>query len=410
MRLQELSLTIAILLRIGPATDSMAVSGEVPPAPRTGLRGVFFNPNVAHAGMSGYPWPVFDPYGPEYREEIRAALRDLAAEAKINYIDLFIPIPFTLSHPAQGPRPGQMLGEWANMTYLGNVALFIDDCHDAGIAVELDLADNRWIPYCIDSEHHLGRPGGTSWPVADAAPWESSATWYSQIISYVESRSKHPENIAMWAMMGNYQHGCAEPVLWETDHNPAILAHTEQFVKRVWPAFRSAGKRPKAAPYLLPIMSNCAYWTPKSPEKRLSGVVNLKKWLVDDLALPPDYWPMTTYPFCDPAPDGFHYLRKIVEILGPKNASRIISTDFKGPGHEQELKESVISSGLHSGRDLLDWHFRKCAEYGFAGWWIYSYQDQTVFDQRTGIRRADGQWKADLLEAVRRQAWQRPGQ
>ncbi len=281
--------------------------------------------------MAGYPFPVFDPYGPEYRARIRTSLRELAGEANINLICVFIPIPFD-------------------------------------------------------------------------TPWDESATWYREVITAIESRAQHPENIAMWSMMGHYHHGTAEPELWGNDVNPAIPMYTEQFVKRVWPIFRSAGKTPKAAPYVMPILSNNAYRMARSPEQRLSGVANLKKWLVDDLALPPDYWPMTTYPFCDPAPDGFRYLRRIVEILGKENASRILSTDFKGPGHELELKESIIASGGHSGCDILEWQFQKCAEYGFAGWWIWAYQDQQAADRRQGIRRADGQWKKDLLQTIRKQA------
>ena len=68
----------------------------------------------------------------------------------------------------------------------------------------------------------------------------------------------------------------------------------------------------------------------------------------------------------------------------------MISTDFKGPGHDQELKESIISAGGHSGRDMLLWHFQKCTEYDFAGWWIWSYQDQEAASQQTGIRALDG--------------------
>jgi hypothetical protein len=383
------------------SSPAKSVTSRQPMTVKTGLRGVFFNPNIKHRNMDSYPWPIFDPYGKEYRAQIRAALHDLAKEAGINFIDIFIPIPFTLARPPQANKAGQPLSEWANTTYLDNVAVFVDDCHDAGIYVELDLADNRWIPYSVDSQHHLGKPGGNPWPVADDTPWDESATWYSEIINYIESRTKHPENIAMWGMMGHYQLGTAEPDLWGNDLNPKILAYTEQFVKRVWPVFRSAGKRPKAAPYAFPFFANNAA---KSPEWRLSGFSNLKKWLVDDLALPPDYWPMSTYPFCDPAPDGVYYLRRIVEILGTENASRIISTDFKGPGHDQELKESIISAGGHSGRDMLEWHFKKCAEYGFAGWWIYSYQDQEVFNQHTGIRGVDGQWKTDLLDVVKQQS------
>lgn len=137
----------------------------------------------------------------------------------------------------------------------------------------------------------------------------------------------------------------------------------------------------------------------KSAEQRLAGFTNLKKWLVEDIGLGPDYWPMSTYTFSDPAGDGVYYLRKIVEILGEENAGRILSTDFKGPGHEEELKESIVSAEGRSGREMLEWHFGKCREYGFAGWWIWSYQDRG--EQRTGIRGEDGEWKAELLEAVK---------
>ncbi|MCX7427338.1 MAG: hypothetical protein NTW96_17125 [Planctomycetia bacterium] len=382
------------------AAAPTGLSSSTPPG---GFRGVFFNPSIRHANFSDYPWPTFDPYGPEYRGKIRAALHEIADDAKLNFIDVFIPIPFTLARPPQAPRAGQPLHEWANIAYLDNAAAFVDDCHDAGIFVEFDLADNRWIPYCVDSQHHLGRPGGNCWPVADDTPWDESATWFSEVIDYIESHAKHPENIAMWGMMGHYQLGTAEPDLWGNDLNPAVSRYTEKFVKNVWPAFRAAGKRPKASPIMLPIFSNNSYWMAKTPESRLAAFSNLKKWLVDDLALPPDYWPMTTYCYCDPAPDGVYYLRRIVEILGKENASRIISTDFKGPGHDQEIKDSIISAAAHSPSDMLTWHFQKCAEYGFAGWWIYAYQDQEVFDQRSGIRCLDGRWKNDLLRAIKQQ-------
>jgi len=356
--------------------------------------------------MEGYPWPLFHWYDTDsaYRAGIRSALTELARDAGINLITVFVAIPHTLKNPPQGPQAGQPISEWANFTYLDNLALFVDDCHGAGISVELDLADNRWIPFSVDSEHHLGQPGNPSWPVADDTPWDESATWYTQIINYVESQAKHPQSIAMWCMMGHYQLGTAEPVLWGNDYIPEVLAYTEQFVKNVWPVFRSAGNRPKAAPIMVPVYSNDPYWMSKSPEARLSAFTNSKKWLVDDLRLPPDYWAMATYPFCDPAPDGVHYLRGIVDILGKENASRIISTDFKGPGHDHARKVSTIPAEGHSGRELLEWHFQKCREYGFAGWWIYSYQDQEVFNQLTGIRRLNGQWKPDLLQAVRQQA------
>ncbi|WP_165222295.1 hypothetical protein [Aquisphaera insulae] len=391
------------LLALAPRLSERAAAAPPTPdsPPRTpGFRGVFFNPNVRHAAMEGYPFPVFDPYDPPYREGLRAALRDLAREAAINLVCLFVPIQFTLARAGVGPRPGQPVEGWANLTYLKNLAVFVDDCHEAGVSVELDLVDNRWIPGRLDGANHIGKPG-SGWPVADDSHCESAATWYAGLIRFVEERARHPEQIALWSMMGNHQLGCAEPVLWGIDPGDEILRATERFVKKVWPAFRSAGKRPKAAPYLLPIFSNNAYWMAKTPEQRLSGFSHLKTWLVDDLALPPDYWPMSSYAFCDPAPDGYHYLRRIVEILGRENAPRILLTDLKGPGHEHEIKDSILATAWQPGNASLRWHRLKCAEYGLAGWWIWAYQDHPGAAQRAGIRGADGAWKAELVHALR---------
>ncbi len=413
-------LVVSAVLGVGLQLNSMAAQGtgveeaasplilrnqdtQKNPSPPL-LRGVFFNPNVQHAGMDSYPWPVFSAYDGEYRAGIRTALQDLAKEAGINYIDLFIPIPFTLAHPPQAPQAGQPIGEWADMAYLDNVAVFLDDCHEAGISVEFDLADNRWVPYSVETEKHIGHPGEPSWPVADDTPWDESATWCTEIIEYVESHARHPENIAMWCLMGHFQLGTAEPDLWGNELNPALLAYTEKYIKNVWPAFKTAGKRPKAAPIMNPIFSNDPYWMAKSPEERLGAFKNLKQWLVDDLKLPPDYWVMTTYCYCDPAPDGFYYLRRIVEILGKENASRIISTDLKGQGHEEEMKPTIIPIDGRSGPEMLEWQLKKCEEYGFAGWWIYAYQDQQVFNQQAGIRRVNGQWKDELVQVLKKQA------
>ena len=229
---------------VGSISQS-AADRAVPAAGTAQFRGVFFNPYVPHDHMAGYPWPVFDKYHGQYRSQLRAALADLVRDAHVNLISMFVPIPFTLAHPPLAPTADQPLTEWANLTYLDNLALFVDDCHDAGVSVELDLVDNRWIPYRVDSERHIGRPGNTVWPVADDTPWDESATWYREVIDYIESRTRHPESIAMWCMMGHYQHGTAEPCLWNTDSNPAILASTREFVKRVWPVFAQRENVPR---------------------------------------------------------------------------------------------------------------------------------------------------------------------
>lgn len=354
-------------------------------------RGVYFNPLV-RPEQPDLPWLCFYP---EYRERIRESLRTLATEAHMNLVDIFVCIAYSLKTPAQAPKAGQPIEEWGNKSYLDGVAAFVDDCAEAGLAVELDLASNMWIPYSVDPTHQIG--DSPYWPKPDETPWDESSWWYCSTIAYIEQHAKHPENIAFWCMMGNYELGTAEPCLWEREDNPAILSSTEQFVERVWPAFRTAGKRPKAPPIMLPILSNSAYWQKKPPNARLSAFSNLKKWIVDDLALPPDYWVMTTYPFCDPAPDGFSYLKEIVSILGPENAHKLVSTDWKGPGHD-DIRDSVVSTERRTGPEILRWHLDKCAQYRFAGWWIWSYQDTPK--THDGIRDASGQWKRELVDAL----------
>jgi hypothetical protein len=64
---------------VAPAASAGVEHDAIARASQPKFRGVFFNPNVKHPGMSGYPWPVFDPYDAEYRAQIREALRELAA-------------------------------------------------------------------------------------------------------------------------------------------------------------------------------------------------------------------------------------------------------------------------------------------------------------------------------------------
>ncbi len=373
------------------------------PRPRTsrGLRGVFFNPQVKRSESPEFPWLLLYP---QCRSEVRTHLKELVTKTDINFVSIFVNIAHSLKHPSQSPQEGQPLTAWANTSYLDNVASFIDDCHTAGVSVEIDLACNMWVPPSVEPKHQIANSG--NWPMPGESPWIESALWYRETINYIEGRTKHPEQIALWCMMGNYEFGETEPCLWDRDDHPAIAASTEKFVKYVWPIFRAAGKRPKSPPIMLPIFSNNPFWIARSPKARLSGFTNLKKWIVDDLALPPDYWVMTTYPFCDPAPDGFAYLRAIIEILGPANASRIISTDLKGPGHDQELRDSIISPGGKSGAEMLQWHFQKSAEYGFAGWWVWAYQDTP--NATTGIRNRVGDWNQDLVPIIKHQTVNSP--
>jgi hypothetical protein len=361
--------------------------------PSGGFRGVYFNPCLSET--PNHPWLL---HYAEHRSEVQAQLRGLVAETHMNLVSVFVLIAYSLKTPSEAPGAGQPVEAWANLDYLDQVAHFVDDCHDAGLQVALDLASNLWVPYSVDPKNQIGN--SPHWPRPDESPWDEAATWYKGVIEYVESKTTHPESIAFWSMMGNHQWGGAEPVLWPDDSNPALIASVERLVKEVWPVFKAAGKRPKAAPFAFPIFSNNDYWMEKTPDERLAGFINLKQWIVDDLRLPPDYWPMSTYPMCDPAPDGEFYLKRIVEILGKDQASRIVSTDFKAIGID--FADSIIKTDGTPEAEKIAWHRKKCAEYGFAGWWIWSYQDTAT--EKTGIRDVAGVWKPELLEVIREQA------
>lgn len=381
---------VSIILVIAACLSGASAFADTSPTPSAGFRGVYFNPNLGNT--PNYPWLLR--YA-EHRPEVQAQLKGLVAETHMNLVSVFVLIAYSLKTPSEAPGAGLQVETWANLDYLDQVADFVDDCHDAGLQVALDLACNLWVPYSVDPKNQIGN--SPYWPRPDESPWDEAATWYKGVIEYVEGKAVHPESIAYWSMMGNHQLGGAEPMLWPDDNNAALIASAERFVKEVWPVFRAAGKRPKAAPFAFPIFSNNDYWMKKSPDERLAGFINLKKWIVDDLKLPPDYWPMSTYPLCDPAPDGVYYLKRIVKILGKNQAARIISTDFKAIGID--FADSIIATKGKSSAELLKWHFQKCAEYGFSGWWIWSYQDTAT--EKTGLRDGKGLWKPELVEQIR---------
>jgi hypothetical protein len=381
----------AMLLHVCAAALGIALPVAGDAAPER-LQGVHFNPVSPSPPGTGH-WLA------DYhliRERAKGELRELVEETRINFLDVMLLIPLTLREKATVP-PGDARGvrQWANMRTLDNLVAFLDDCHTLGLSVEIDLCSNLWIPYRIDTAHHIGQ--SEWWPKPDDTPWTEAIVWYTQIIRYVEAAVAAPESIAFWTLMGNHQLGGAEPVTWDWPEQPDIGIYTERFVKEVWPRFAEAARRPVGSPIMLPIMANTPYWNAKPPEARLSSFRNLKRWLVDDLAMPPDYWVMSTYPCCDPVTDGFHYLREVVAILGPEDARRIISTDLKGAGHD--LTSVIVDKSRLSDADVLGWHFAKVSEYGFGGWWIWSYQDSAA--EPTGLRDLEGHWKADIVNAVR---------
>lgn len=382
-------LPAALLLLAGSSASAERQAGSVVPER---LQGVHFNPQSPSPPGTGH-WLA------DYhliRERVAGEVAALVAETGINFLDVMVLIPTTLREKATAPSDGAHdVREWANMRTLDNLVAFLDDCHRLGVFVEIDLACNLWIPFRVDTESHIGR--SEWWPEPDDTPWTEAAVWYEQIIRYVEGAVAAPETIAFWTMMGNYQLGGAEPVTWDWPEKPEVAAFTERFVKEVWPRFRKAARRPAGSPILLPIFADTPYWNAKTPAARLSSVRNLHRWLVEDLRMPPDYWVMSTYPCCDPAADGFHYLREIARILGPENARRVLSTDFKGVG--SDTSRCITDKSRLSDADVLRWHFAKVTEYGFGGWWIWAYQD--AGKEATGIRDPQGRWKPALTRAIR---------
>ncbi len=382
----------------GAAEGQRVVAPNETPPPRsrgTGhqahLCGVYFNPQVRPDGPR-FPWlRHYD----KCRDKVNKELAELVGKTGINFICIQLLIADTLRDGAPVSRWGGRITDWADVAALDNLVAFLAYCRTLGVCVEIDLANNMWIPYAVDSTHHIANQRW--WPKPSDTPWVESVAWYTQVIEYVEEKAGDPGNIALWDMFGNYQFGGAEPVLWDRPDCPEIIRWTETFVKRVWPAFRKAGSRPKGAPIMLPILSKSDYWMQRSPAERLSAVSNLKRWLVDDLKLPPDYWVITSYVRSDPATDGFHYLRGVVDILGRENAGRIISTDFKGPGHD--LSDTIVDARGMTGAAMLRWHFAKVDEYGLGGWWIWSYRDTGT--DRTGIRDTQGRWREDLVNVIR---------
>jgi hypothetical protein len=374
----------------GPRSGT-AEGRELPTSDGSPFRGVFFNPLAADP-VCGSAWLL---HYAECREAVERDLRELVEKTDINLIDLQVLIPWTLADPKKPPRNDSAPTDWVNMATLNNLVSFIDYCGEQGVSLELDLATNMWLPYSVDTASHIANTPW--WPEPDSTPWTEAAVWYKQIIEYVEAHVRNTGSIALWCMMGNYSLGGAEPALWGRQSNPEVTHYAEQFVKQCWPIFRTAGARPKAAPIALPIFADTSVWRNAPAEDRLSGVSNLKKWILDDLQLPPDFWVITTYVNSDPARDGVRYLDAIVEILGRQNASKIISTDFKAIGID--FSGTIIDAAGMSSSEMLDWNFRKSAEYGFAGWWLWCYRDTPT--DSTGIRKLDGSWKDDIMSTIR---------
>ena len=104
-------------------------------------------------------------------------------------------------------------------------------------------------PHTIDPAGHIGRPGNPWWPKADQTPWDEAAEWYAQVIEYSRSARQAPRGHCHVVHDGQLPLGArAEPVLWNDTNRPEIEKCTERFVKVVWPAFCSAGKRPEGRP------------------------------------------------------------------------------------------------------------------------------------------------------------------
>ena len=365
------------------------------------LRGVFFNPDLD--GFPTDPWNWLLLYdNPTLTAVVNNELFDLVDRTGINFIDVHILMAHTRATAGVAPSDDDdSITDWANMSFMNNIVDFIDYCDSLGVVVELDLANNMWIPFSVDTANHLGN--SPFWPQPDETPWTESIVWHTQIIEYVEANVANKDAIALWDMFGNYIFGAAEPVLWDRPEYPEIEQYTELYVKNVWPAFLAAGVRPKGAPIVLPILTDDPNWNSKPTAIRLSGISNLKSWIIDDLGMPPDYWVMSTYVKSDPADDGVYYIRGILDIIGWENVGKVISTDFKGAGHD--LSGQHIDRSNLTPAEMYRWNFDRVMEYGFAGWWFWAYRDTggaTV--ALWGIRDLADNWREGLVAVVEQAA------
>ena len=153
---------------------------------RRGLRGVFFNPQVKQSESPEFPWLLLYP---QCRSEVRTHLQELISTTDINFVSIFVNIAHSLKQPSRSPPAGQPLTAWANINYLDNVAAFIDDCHTAGVSVEIDLACNLWVPHSVEPKHQIAN--SSKWPMPGESPWIKSAVWYRETITYIEGRTRH---------------------------------------------------------------------------------------------------------------------------------------------------------------------------------------------------------------------------
>jgi hypothetical protein len=253
---QQLRFSSALLLSviaIGVVWLPRPAQSFARPNPTTDsrLRGFFFNPWI-NDQVRGEAW--LKNYH-QHREAVDRELRELVDKTGINFIDIQVLIPHTLAEPKTPPADrAAAIDEWADMQFMENLVDFLDLCRTSSVQVEVDLANNMWVPFSVDTQNHIAN--SRWWPEPDDTPWTESVVWYTQIIEYVERHVHNPDAIALWCMFGNYQFGGAEPVLWTSTTKPLLNRYTERFVKNAWPKFCKAGKRPKGAPILLPILSD----------------------------------------------------------------------------------------------------------------------------------------------------------
>ncbi|MCF6284701.1 MAG: hypothetical protein L3K26_05895, partial [Candidatus Hydrogenedentes bacterium] len=162
------------LLVVAVSTASAAATPDARgvPAP-SALRGVFFNPQLpeGHAWLLRYP---------ACRARVQKIVRELSRETPVNMVVVYVNIAYSMKPPAELPGKDQAFVQWANTTYLDNVANFVDDCFDVGIAVELDLASKLWVPWSVQPNHQIGN--SPNWPKPDEPPWTEAAAGYSGCI------------------------------------------------------------------------------------------------------------------------------------------------------------------------------------------------------------------------------------
>ncbi len=130
-------------------------SGDIPVVGKydTKFKGCYFIPYTTNFGVD-CTWISFY-HQTDVKEEVNNELDELIDKTGVNCIQLGMEIARMLGDVDTLPQPGGDIEDWANMTYINNMATFINYCDSKGIGVIFELCTNCWIPGFVRTENHI---------------------------------------------------------------------------------------------------------------------------------------------------------------------------------------------------------------------------------------------------------------